>query len=113
MRNWKNKLEKCCFPGADLRYRRRWRREYLAGMRKGLAKIEFEDRSILYKNESIDLTQYLDKSWQASTALTEKAIIKLSVNKKGELLIGTIGTVHYYAQATVKNSGKSRKTPIL
>lgn len=72
------------------------------GCAKGLAKIEFEDRSILYKNESIDLTQYLDKSWQASTALTEKAIIKLSVNKKGELLIGTIGTVHYYAQATVK-----------
>jgi ligand-binding sensor domain-containing protein/putative methionine-R-sulfoxide reductase with GAF domain len=69
---------------------------------KGLAKFAGGDRRLLYENKPLDLVSFLDKNWQSATALTEQAIIKLSVNKNADLLLGTIGSVHYYSKGILK-----------
>ncbi|MGO8056432.1 hypothetical protein, partial [Rhizobium leguminosarum] len=55
-------------------------------------------RPEIYEGKTLSIENYLVKEWQEATKNNEKAIIKLSVNVKGEMLIGTIGSVYYFYQ---------------
>ncbi len=68
------------------------------GSSRGLAKIPFAERPEIYEGKTLSIENYLVKSWQEATENKEKAIIKLSVNAKGEMLIGTMGSVYYFNQ---------------